>query len=87
MFEFSVGNGSERDIEIEQSDLRLRDEEGKKHKPELVVVAGHPAPQDVKEDRGASVEVVFQLPEGVAPAELKYWPSFGFRKSIKYVFR
>ena len=87
MFEFSVGNGSERDIEIEQSDFKLWDEEGKKHKPELVVVDGHPAPQDVKEDQSARVEVVFQVPEGVAPAELKYWPSFGFRKSVKYVFR
>ena len=87
MFEFSVANGSEWDIEIEESDFQLWDEEGKKHKPELVVVDGRPAPQDVKEDRGASVAVVFEVPEEAAPAELKYWPSFGFRKSVKYVFR
>jgi len=86
MFEFSVANGSGQDIKIEKSDFKLWDEEGKKHKPELVVVAGHPATQDVEEDRTASVEVVFQVPEGTAPAELKYWPSFGFRKSVKYVF-
>ena len=87
MFEFSLANGSGWDIKIEESDFKLWDEEGKKHKPELVVVDGHPAPQDVKEDRGASVAVVFEVPEEAAPAELKYWPSFGFRKSVKYVFR
>jgi len=87
MFEFSVANGSDRDIKIEESDFRLWDEEGKGHKPELVVVAGHAAPQDVKEDRSARVAVVFEVPEELDPAELKYWPSFGFRKSVKYVFR
>ena len=87
MFEFSVANGSGWDIKIEGSDFKLWDEKGKKHKPDLVVVAGHPATQDVKEDRSARVAVVFEVPEGVAPAELKYWPSFGFRKSVKYVFR
>ena len=87
MFEFSVANGSDRDIRIEQSDFKLWDEDGKKHRPELVVVAGRPATQHVEEDRTARVEVVFEVPEGTAPTELKYWPSFGFRKSVKYVFR
>ena len=69
---------------MDRSDFELKDEEGEKHKPELVVVAGHAAPQDVKEDRRATVAVVFQVPEDVAPAELKYWPSFAFRNSVKY---
>jgi hypothetical protein len=85
-FEFSVANDSSRDIKIKESDFKLKDEEGKKHKPELVVVAGHPATQGVKEDRTATVAVVFEVPEGVDPAELKYEPSFGFRNSVKYVF-
>jgi hypothetical protein len=87
MFEFSVANDGGWDIKVEESDFGLWDEEGKKHKPELVVVAGHAAPQDVKEDRSATLAVVFELPEEVDPAELKYWPSFGFRKSVKYVFK
>jgi hypothetical protein len=87
MFEFSLANGSGWDIKIEESDFKLWDEEGKKYEPQLVVVAGHPATRDVKEDRSARVAVVFEVPEGVAPAELKYTPSFGFRKSVKYVFR
>lgn len=87
MFEFSLANDSSHDIRVEESDFKLRDEEGKKHKPELVVVAGHPAPQDVGEERRAIVAVVFQVPEGAAPAELKYEPSFTFRNPVKYVFR
>ena len=87
MFELSVANDSSRDIKIEESDLGLRDEEGKNHKPEMVTVAGHLAPQDVKEDRRAAVAVVFEVPEGVEPAELGYEPSFAFRNSVKYVFR
>ena len=87
MFEFSLANEDDWDVKIEGSDFKLRDEDGKKYDPELVVVAGHPATQDVKEDRSARVEVVFEVPEGTTPAELKYWPSFGFRKTVKYVFR
>jgi hypothetical protein len=87
MFEFSVANEGGWDIKIEESDFKLWDEEGKKYKPELVVVAGHPATQDVKEDRSATLAVVFELPEGVTPAELKYRPSFGFRNTVKWVFR
>jgi hypothetical protein len=87
MFEFSVANEGGWDIKIEESDFKLWDEEGKKYGPELVVVAGHPATQDVKEDRTATVAVVFELPEGVEPAELGYEPSFAFRNNVKYVFR
>jgi len=87
LFEFSVANDSSQDVEIQRWDFDLKDEEGKRHKPELVVVAGHPATQEVKEDRTAAVAVVFEVPEDVEPAELKYSPSFGFRNNVKYVFR
>ena len=87
MFEFSVANEGGWDIKIEESDFKLWDEEGKKYRPELVVVAGHPATQDVKEDRSATLAVVFEVLEGVELAELKYSPSFGFRNTVNYVFR
>jgi len=87
MFEFSVANDSPRDVEIQRSDFDLKDEEEGNHDPELVLVAGHPAPKDVDEDRRAAVAVVFEVPEDVEPTELKYSPSFGFRNSVKYVFR
>jgi hypothetical protein len=87
MFEFSVANDSSRDIDIEKSDFGLRDSEGDNHKPELVMVAGHPASQEVEEDETARVRVIFEVPDDVDPAELKYSPSFGFRNNVKYVFR
>ena len=89
MFEFSVENRGSWSVRIERSDFRLRDEEGKNRDPELVVAAGHAlAGRYFKLGKDeATVKVVFELPEGVAPAELKYLPSFGFRRTVKYVFR
>lgn len=87
MFEFSVANSDAWDIEIERRDFRLKDEQGVEYDPELALVDGHRAPREVEEDETAQVRIVFELPEGSAPAELHYDPSFGFRNSVKYVFR
>jgi hypothetical protein len=86
MFEFSMLNYSWRDVKIGRSDFTLRDDDGDKHKPELVVVAGHPAPEEVQEDEGATVQVVFELPSGAEPARLDLSPGFAFRKTVKYIF-
>jgi len=87
MFRFTIANDSWRDVKVRESDFKLRDQEGEKYEPELVIVAGHAAPQKVEQDQTATVKVVFELAEGVAPTELKFTPSFAFRKAVKYVFR
>ena len=87
MFELSVLNDSGPDMDIERSDFKLKDEDGKKHEPQLVTVDGRAATQEVEEDERAIVRAVFELPEGVAPTELKYEPSLPGRSSVKYVFR
>jgi len=86
MFEFRVLNGSGNDVEIRESDFKLKDEEGDKHDPWLVTVAGHPAPEEVEEDDQATVEVIFELPSEVEPARLDFSPGFAFAKTVKYVF-
>jgi hypothetical protein len=86
MFEFSVLNDRGRDVKIRERNFKLRDEEGDKHDPELVVVAGHVAPEEVEEGEEATVQVVFELPSGVDPARLDFSPGFAFRKTVKYVF-
>ncbi|MGQ9573508.1 MAG: DUF4389 domain-containing protein [Dehalococcoidia bacterium] len=86
-FEFSMVNYSSRDIEIGRSDFKLRDEDGDKHAPLLVVVAGRPAPREVAEGEDAIVQVVFELPTGVDPARLDFSPGFALAKTVKYVFR
>ncbi|MGD0205666.1 MAG: DUF4389 domain-containing protein [Dehalococcoidia bacterium] len=86
VFEFSMMNDSWQGHRINESDFALRDEEGDKHKPELVVVAGHPAPEELEKDEWATVLVVFEVPLGVDPARLDFSPGFGFRKTVKYVF-
>jgi hypothetical protein len=87
MFEFSMMNDSWQDYKINESDFKLRDEEGDKHNPELVVVTGHPAPEELEKDEWATVLVVFEVPSGVDPARLDFSPGFaGFGKTAKYVF-
>ncbi len=87
MFEFSVLNDSWRDVEIRESDFKLRDRDGDRHKPELVTVAGHAAPEEVEEDEQATVQVIFEVPSEVDPARLDFSPGFAeFRKTVKYVF-
>jgi hypothetical protein len=87
MFEFSMLNDREHDVKIKRSDFTLRDEDGDKHKPELVLVAGHPATQKLKRDRTVEVMVVFEVPSGVDPSRLDFSPGFaGFGNRVKYVF-
>jgi len=86
MFEFTMLNDSRRDVKIRKSDFTLRDEDGDKHEPELVLVAGHPATQKLKKDRTVEVMVVFELPSGVDPDWLDFSPGFAFRNTVKYVF-
>jgi len=86
MFEFSMLNLSWRDVDIVESDFKLRDEDGDKHDAELVTVEGRAAPEEVKEDEGATVLVVFEVPSEVEPARLDFSPGFAFEKTVKYVF-
>ena len=86
MFEFSMLNGRNQDVKIRGSDFKLRDEEGEKYGPELVMVDGRLAPEKLEDDEGATVQVVFELPSGVDPARLDFSPGFAFRKTVKYIF-
>jgi hypothetical protein len=87
MFRFTIANDSWRDVKVRESDFKLRGQEGEKYEPELVIVAGHAAPQKVQEDEAVTMKAVFELPESVTPTELKFTPSFAFRKAVKYVLR
>ncbi len=86
MFEFSMLNYRDGHVEIRESDFKLKDEEGDKHDPELVTVAGHPAPEQVEEDGQVRVRVIFELASEVNPARLDFSPGFAFAKTVKYVF-
>jgi hypothetical protein len=87
VFQFSMLNDKGRDVKIRRSDFTLRDEDGDRHEPELVVVAGHLATQKLKKDRTAAVMVVFEVPTEVAPTRLDFSPGFaGFGNKVKYVF-
>ncbi len=86
VFQFSMLNRKQRDVKIRESDFKLRDEDGDKHDPELVTVAGHPAPEEVEKDERATVQVIFELPSEMEAARLDFSPGFAFAKTVKYVF-
>ncbi len=86
MFEFSMLNGRNQDVDIGESDFKLKDEDGDKYGPELAMVDGHLAPEELEDDEGATVQVVFELPSGVDPARLDFSPGFALWKTVKYIF-
>ncbi len=66
-----VQNGSRHDLRIREGDYRLKDREGDGHDSLLVVADGRIAPVWLRKGEFAVVDLVFELPQGVDPAELR----------------
>jgi hypothetical protein len=75
-FELVIENkrGPEKDlvIPISTSHFSLRDTTGATHAPDLAIVGNKPAPADIASLGAAAVRLVFQVPLGAAPSELRY---------------
>jgi len=87
LLELSIENGRRFDLPIRTSDFRLKDEDGHSHDAYLVVVGGRIPRVDLAEHRIADTDLVFELPEEVDPAELRYNSGYGFSKTVVYEFR
>jgi hypothetical protein len=87
LLELSIENGRGRDLPIRESDFRLEDEEGDGDDAYLVLVGGRIPRVDIAEHRSADTELIFELPNEVDPAELRYNSGFGFSKTIVYEFQ
>jgi len=87
LLELTIENGHRRDLPIRASDFRLKDEDGHSHDAYLVVVGGRIPRVDLAEHRIADTDLVFELPEEVDPAELRYNSGYGFSKTVVYEFR
>ncbi len=74
------------DIRAEVSDFRLKDTAGDKSDLLLVVVAGRVPPVSVAGDGPVEALLVFEVPDGEDPAELRYDPSAVLAKTIVYRF-
>ena len=73
-FELSIRNSRwlGLDVPIENSHFSLKDTGGDRHDAVLVIVGGRIPPVDLTEDEVALTTLVFEVPLGVDPAELRY---------------
>jgi hypothetical protein len=69
---------------VEEDDLRLKDSLGERHKPLFMSVGGQAPPQEIEEGGQAEIWAMFQLDEDAASTELKYDPSYGFKRKVKF---
>lgn len=86
-FELVIENENRRDLAIRTSDFRLEDEDGDGHNAYFVLVGGRIPRVDVERHESVDARLVFELPEGVDPAELRYNAGYDFVKTAVYEFR
>ena len=90
-FELSIRNSrGGPDVPIRNSYFSLKDTGGDRHDAVLVVVGGRISPVDLIEDEVAVTRLVFEIPFGVDPAELRYDVLVyiaGVGETIVYEFR
>lgn len=93
LLELVIKNDGSRDLQIGDSDFRLKDDDGNRHDAFQVVVGGRTLPGELSKDASALADLIFELPDGVDPAELRYDldrafdPDGAFADTIVYRFR
>ena len=80
---------NERDsvMALRASDFWLKDDDGKGHDAYLVIIGGRIPPIGVVEDGLIDADLIFELPRGVDPAELRYDPEPFVLGTVVYEFR
>ena len=82
-----IGNEGGRDLQIRESNFRLKDEDGKGHDAYLAIVGGRMPPVDLRENGFARTDLVFELPVEFDPVELRYDPDRFTVGTVVYKFR
>jgi hypothetical protein len=86
-FELNMENESYEDLDIEESDFRLKDEDGDSHRAVLVAVDGRVPPSEIDEGEAAAAGLIFELPVGVDPSELRFNMGHHVHRTVIYRFR
>jgi hypothetical protein len=86
-FELVVENQSYNGLEIEESNFRLKDDDGDSHRAVLVVVDGRSPPLEIDEGESATASLFFEFPEGLGPTELRFNLEHHVHRSVIYEFR
>ena len=82
-----IGNARGSDLEISESEFRLKDDDGKGHDAYLAIIGGRIPPISVIEDGLIDADLIFELPEGVDPVDLRYDPDPFRLGTVVYKFR
>jgi hypothetical protein len=86
-FEFDLANNSGFGLKVRESDFRLKDADGKRHDPILVIAGGSPATVTVSKHSSATVVAIFEVNEQGQPKELRYWPHVTAERPVIWEFQ
>jgi hypothetical protein len=85
-FHMTLVDQKRRQITVREFDFELKDSNGKHHGPFLALVNGRTLPEKVARGDEGGVDLVFEVKDGLVPAQLKYYPT-GYRLApIAYQF-
>lgn len=87
LFGLFVENETSGDLRVREKDFRIKSSEGGSEGPLLVAVNGRVAPVSLEQRAYAFVDLLFELPQGVDPAELRYDLGRIEADTIVYEFR
>jgi hypothetical protein len=87
LFGLFVENEASGDLRVRQKDFRIKGSEGGSEDPLLVAVNGRVAPVSLEQRAFGFVDLLFELPQGVDPAELRYDLGRIEADTIVYEFR
>ena len=85
-FDLVMENESYETLEIEESNFRLKDEDGDNHRAVLVVVDGRIPPLEIDEGESATAGIFFELPVGLDPTELDFNMVHHVHRHVIYKF-
>jgi hypothetical protein len=93
LIDLLIENQRSRDLRVRESHFRLEDEDGDRHDAFLAIVGGRTLPSELSKNASAVADLIFELPAGLDPAELRYDlgrafdPDGGFADTIVYEFQ
>ncbi len=86
-FELVIEDQSYNALYIDESNFRLKDEEGDGHRAVLVLVDGRIPPLEIDEGESATASLFFELPNDLNPEELRFDLEHHVHRSVIYKFR
>jgi hypothetical protein len=72
-FELKIKNDRRWNLHVRDSDLRLKDSNGKGYDSTLTVVGGSVAPVNIPDHSSATIYALFEIDQEAQPTELHYW--------------